>query len=149
MAALLGSVQISEQAIASGTAETLLQLITPANHRAKLVRWGVFFDGTSVTGEPVQIRLLRQSSSGTASTLAPVKLDPSISETLQVAAQGSFSAEPSAGDILESYEVHPQQGIMVLYPLGQEIIIGGAGRLGIETTSTAAVNARAFAVFEE
>ena len=52
-------------------------------------------------------------------------------------------------DILESYNVHPQQGIAIMYPLGQEPIIGGGDRLGIICTAPAAVNCRAYAIFEE
>lgn len=149
MAALIGSAQITEEALAAATAETLIQLVAAANHRVKLLRWGVFFDGVSVTAEPVQIRLLRQTTAGTASSLTPVKMDNSLSETLQTTAQQDFTVEPTAGDVLESYEVHPQQGIVIMYPLGQEPIIGGGGRMGLEVTAPAVVNARAYAVFEE
>lgn len=149
MTAFIGSAQIAEEALAAATAETLIQLVAPANHRVKLLRWGVFFDGVSVTAEPVQIRLLRQTTAGTASTLTPVKMDDSIGETLQTAAQQDFTAEPTAGDVLEAYEVHPQQGIAMIYPLGQEPIIGGGDRLALEATAPAVVNARAYMVFEE
>lgn len=149
MTALIGSVQIAEEALAAATAETIMQLVAPANHRVKLLRWGVFFDGTSVTAEPVQIRLLRQTTAGTASALTPVKMDDSVAETIQTSAQHDFTAEPTAGDVLESYNVHPQQGIAMIYPLGQEPIIGGGDRLGIECNAPAAVNCRAYMVFEE
>ena len=149
MSAFIGTAQITEEALAAATAETLIQLVAASNHRVKVLRWGVFFDGTSATAEPVQIRLLRQTTAGTASSLTPVKLDDSIGETLQTTAQQDFTAEPTAGDVLESYEIHPQQGIMVIYPLGQEPIIGGGDRMGIEVTAPATVNARSFIVFEE
>lgn len=149
MAAFIGSAQIAEEALAAATAETLIQLVAASNHRVKVLRWGVFFDGTSVTAEPAQIRLMRQTTSGTSSSLSPVKLDDSIAETLQTTALQDFSVEPTSGDVLESYQVHPQQGFMMVYPLGQEPIIGGGDRLGIEVTAPAAVNARAFIVFEE
>ena len=149
MSAFIGSAQIAEEALAAATAETVIQLVAPSNHRVKVLRWGVFFDGTSVTAEPVQIRLLRQTTAGTATALTLVKMDDSLAETLQTSAQHDFTAEPTPGDVLESFNVHPQQGIEIMYPLGQEPIIGGGDRMGLELTAPAAVNCRAFMVFEE
>jgi hypothetical protein len=100
MADLRFSAQISEQALSSDTTETLIQLAAPANQRVKILRWGVFFDGTQPRNEPVQIRLLRQTSSGTADALSLVLLDDSLSETPQTSARSNFTAEPSSGDVL-------------------------------------------------
>ncbi len=149
MAAFQGIVQIAEDDLGAATEETLIQLVAAANHRVKVLGWGIFFDGTTVTAEPVQVELARQTTAGTASALSPVKRDDSIADTLQTTAQQDFTAEPTKGDILESREVHPQSGFEVWYPLGQEIIIGGGDRLGLLATAPAAVNARAFIVFEE
>lgn len=149
MAAFQGTATIAEQALGAATAETVLQLVAASNHRVKILRWGIFFDGTSVTAEPVQIRLMRQTSAGTSSANTPVKLDDSLAETLQTTARDTFTAEPTSGDVLEVFEVHPQQGIAMMYPLGQEVIIGGGDRVGIECTAPAAVNCRAYFVFEE
>jgi hypothetical protein len=149
MADLRFSAQISEQALSSDTTETLIQLAAPANQRVKILRWGVFFDGTQPRNEPVQIRLLRQTSSGTADALSLVLLDDSLSETPQTSARSNFTAEPSSGDVLESYNIHPQQGIFVPYVLGQELIIGGGGRIGVDCNAPNNVNARAFIIGEE
>lgn len=151
MAAFIGVAQISEEALAAGATETLIQLVAAANHRVKILRWGVFFDGTTVTDEPIQVELLRQTTAGTASALTPVKADDSIADTLQTTAQQDFTVEPAAGDILDSIEVHPQQGYEIIYPLGQEFIIGGGDRIGLRVTTPAGVNpnARAKIVFEE
>jgi hypothetical protein len=149
MADLRFSAQISEQALSSDTTETLIQLAAPANQRVKILRWGVFFDGTQPRNEPVQIRLLRQTSSGTADALSLVLLDDSLSETPQTSARSNFTAEPSSGDVLESYNIHPQQGIFVPYVLGQELILGGGGRIGVDCNAPNNVNARAFIIGEE
>lgn len=138
-----------EVALVSGTAKTVLQVGMPSNHRAPIIRWGVFFDGQSVTDEPVQVRLLRQTSSGTMTTLGVQKLDGSLSETVQSVAQYDASAEPTAGDVLDALEVHPQTGYEMIYPLMQEPVIGGGGRVGIECTASAAVNVRPKIILEE
>lgn len=149
MAAFLGIAQTAEVALTAATAKTVVQLVAAANHRVKILRWGVFFDGTSVTGEPVQVRVLRQSTAGTMSSLTPVKMDDSLAETLLTTAQHTATAEPTAGDIVDIAEVHPQASYEIIYPLGQEIIVGGGDRLGIECTAPAGVNVRAKIVFEE
>jgi hypothetical protein len=149
MAAFQGIAQTAEVALSAATAKTVIQLVAATNHRVKVLRWGVFFDGVSVSAEPVQVRLLRQTTAGTMSSLTPVKLDDSLAETLQTTSQHTATAEPTAGDVVDVVEVHPQSGYEIIYPLGQEVIIGGGDRLGIECTAPAGVNVRAKIVFEE
>ena len=149
MAAFQGQAATTEIALTAATAKTVVQLVAAANHRVKILGWGVFFDGTSTTAEPVQVRLLRQTTAGTMSALTPTKRDDSIADTLLTTAQHTATAEPTAGDLLEAIEVHPQQGYQVLYPLGVEPIIGGGDRVGIECTAPAGVNVRATVLFEE
>ena len=149
MAAFQGITTITEQALVAATQETVLQLVAAANHRVKLLRWGVFFDGVSVSAEPVQVVLQRQSTAGTSSANTPTKIDDSLAETLQTTARDVVTVEPTSGDIVGVYEVHPQSGYAELFPLGQEIIIGGGDRLGIRCTAPANVNCQAFMHFEE
>lgn len=149
MAAFQGMAQTTEVALSAATAKTVIQLVAATNHRVKVLRWGVFFDGTSVTAEPVQVRLLRQTTAGTMSALTPVKMDDSIADTLLTTAQHTATAEPTASDVLDVIECHPQQGYEIVYPLGMEPIIGGGDRLGIECTAPATVNVRAKMHFEE
>jgi len=150
MAAFLGIAATSEILLTSGSAKTLVQIAAPSNHRVKVVRWGVFFDGVSVSAEPASIRLLRQTSSGTMSALTANPLDDSLSETLQTLAQYNATSEPSAGAVVDTLEVHPQTGYEIIYPLGQEVIVGGGDKLGIECTlNSNGVNAKAKLIFEE
>lgn len=149
MARLNGIAQTAEVALTAATAKTVIQLVAASNHRVAVLGWGVFFDGTSVTAEPVQVRLLRQTTAGTASALTPVALDGSVGETIQTTAQHTATVEPTAGNVVDVAEVHPQQGYEVIYPLGQEVILAGGGRVGIECTAPAGVNVRAKIRFEE
>jgi hypothetical protein len=134
-----------------GGAKTLIQVVAPAQIRVKILGWGVGFDGVLTTGQPVQIRVLRQSTAGTMSALTPVNTN-SVAETIQTTAQHTATAEPTAGNVLWSGAVHPQQGIVIQYPYGAEPIIPGGGRVGIEANvaaGQAAVNARAYVHCEE
>lgn len=149
MAAFQFSAVTAEIALTAATAKTVLQVVAPTNHRVKVLSWGVYFDGVSSAAEPVQVRLLRQTTAGTMTSLTLVKRDNSLSETIQSTAQHTATAEPTAGDVLEGKEVHAQGGYEKIFPFGQEIIIGGGGRLGIECTAPAGVNVRAELICEE
>ncbi len=132
-----------EVALTAAAAKTVLQVKAAANHRCLIEGWGVFFDGIAVAAEPVQIILVRQSSAGTMTSLAPVKLSD-YGETLQTTAAHTATAEPTTGsDILDVVEVHPQSGYEVSYPLGSEPVIPGGGAVGIVCTAGAGVNVRA------
>lgn len=149
MARLFGTALTAEVALTATQAKTVLQLVAPANHRVVIKRWGVFFDGQSVSAEPVLVRLLFQSTAGTMSALTPRKMDGSLPETLQTSAQHTATSEPTAGDVLDTINVHPQQGYREVYPLGEEIVLGGGDRIGIECTAPDNVNVVATFVFEE
>jgi len=148
MSGLLCIAQTTEVALAAATAKTIMQVIAPANQRLKLKRWGVFFDGVSAVAEPVQVRLLRQTDAGTVTSLTPVKLVAG-SETVQTTAGHTATVEPTAGDVIDIAEVHPQSGYEVLIPYDMPIEIPGGGRVGIECTAPAIVNVRAKIIFEE
>jgi hypothetical protein len=148
MAGLRIIAQTAEVALAAATAKTVIQVVSASNHRVKIKRWGVYFDGVSPTAKPVQVRLLRQSSAGTMSSLTPTKLGTE-SETIQTTAQHTATAEPTAGDVLDIAEVHPQSGYEVIFPAGEEIDVPGSGRVGIECTAPAVVNVRAKIIAEE
>lgn len=150
MASVYSVTTEGEEALAAATAETVVQLTGAAGVKAKLVEWGISFDGTSATAAPVVVRLLRQTTAGTASAATEVKWDPDA-PTANVTSFHSFSAEPTAGEVLATYNVHPQTGIVVQYPYGREPTIDNAtsSRLGLEVTAPAIVNATAYIVWEE
>lgn len=148
MADMIWIAQTAEVALSAGVEKTVLQIVAPANQRLKVLRWGVYFDGTVVTAEPAQIRLLRQTTGGTMSSLTPVKLGTQ-SESIQASAYHTATAEPTAGDVLDMCEAHTQGGYEVIFPIGQDIKVPGGGRIGIAITSPADVNVRAKIIVEE
>jgi len=138
----------AEIALTAATAKTVLQIVAAANHKVRVVGWGVFFDGIASAAEPVQVRLLRQTTAGTMSANTPKKIGTDA-ETLQTTAQDTATAEPTAGDVLDVVEIHPQSGYEKILSPGREIKLPGGGRLGIECTAPAGVNVRAKIEFEE
>lgn len=148
--ARLRSTVTSEGEIATGTAaKTLLQLVAASNHRIALLGFSISFDGVASDAAPIQVDILRQTTAGTMSSATPVKEDPGCDETIQTTAQKNATAEPTAGDVLRRYQVHPQVGIEIKFGADEEIIIPGGGRLGLRVTAAATVNALGHMTFEE
>lgn len=140
-----------EEGLAAATAETLLQLRGATSTKARIVAWGVSFDGVSATAEPVLVELRRQTTDGTATGAVEPKFDAD-DPTAAVTAFHSFSAEPTQGDRLESYEIHPQGGLFVReYPPGREPVLDDVttSRIGIVATAPATVNAVAWIQWAE
>lgn len=157
MAGIILTATTPEVALSAATAKTVGQIKSLANQRLKLLKWGVFFDGISPSAEPVQVRLVRQTSAigGTPTAVTPV-LNGVGSETPQssfaYSAGGTEPTYDTPNKVLMVLEVHPQFGYEYTYPLGQEeLITGGASAsyLGVECTAPAAVNARCMMKWEE
>lgn len=128
--------------IATGTsAKTLLQIVAATNHGVLVDEISISFKGTSNTATPIRVRVLRQGSAGTMSALTVVKDPADADETLQVTAQHTATAEPSAGDVLMTELVHPQTGYTWQAPFGRQIKVSGGTRLGVEVLAGADVNA--------
>jgi hypothetical protein len=134
-----------------GGARTVIQAIAPSNIRVKILGFGVAFDGVLTTGQPVVVRLLRQTTAGTMSALTPVNAN-AVAETIQSTAQHTATVEPTASNVLFQSAVHPQQGIVLQYPYGAEPVIPGGGRVGLEVnvaSGQAAINCRPHMQLEE
>lgn len=131
--------------VTTGTsAKTIAQLVAASNHRIYVRYIDVSFKGIVVTDAPIWCRVLRQSSAGTMSALTLTKDNDSDDETLQTTAQHTATAEPSAGDVVASGEVHPQTGRR----FGPFWVKGG-GRLGVEVTAGASTSVIVSALGEE
>jgi hypothetical protein len=153
MAGLDWSCSTAEIALVAATAKTALQLIAATNTRFKIGYFGFWFDGTSATAEPVQVRILFQTTAigGTPTANNPTKQITTDAETIQTtgAIYGTSPTEPTAGNVLRVFECHPQQGWAEHLPLGREIAVPGGQRLGFEFTAPAGVNVRVAVEGEE
>lgn len=126
--------------VATGTSvKTIAQLVAAANHAVLVEEVSVSFQGVTTTGEPIKVDVLRQTTGGNMDTLTPVKDPDDSDETLQVTARQAATGEPTAGDVLMSEFVHPQQGYTWTLGFGRQIKIGGGDRLGVRVTAAADV----------
>lgn len=148
MAGIIASAVTAEVSLTAATARTIIQVAAATNHRVRILGIGLHCDGTSPTAEPIKVDIYRQTTAGTMTALQPRLVAPAT-ESVQTTAQHSATAEPTYGDLIDSFEVHPQSGYAERYPVGQEIIVPGGGRLGVVCTAPATVNAIAKIHFEE
>lgn len=149
MAAVYGRLVSAEIACSSGAAKTLIQIVAASNHRIKITDYGVFLTGTASSTPPsAKVRVLRQTTAGSMSALSAVKNNPTDDETLQTTGQHTATSEPTAGDVLAIAEVPFNGGWQVMPQYGNEIIVPGGGRLGLEITlGTNSPNCNAVAHF--
>jgi hypothetical protein len=140
-----------EEGLTAATAETLIQLAGATTVRPKIVAWGISFDGTDPTAAPVVVELMRQTTAATGSGAVEVPLDPA-DPAAQVTARHTITAEGSAGDVIEAYEIHPQGGLVIReYAPGREVVMDDSATscIAIRATAPAAVNAVAWIHWEE
>ncbi len=148
MAALPFRAITSALAITSATITTVLQIIAASTNKVVVSSIEVSFPDTSTTDAPALVRILRQTTAigGSPTTVTPVKVRNGDAGTIQTTAKKSAGgSEPTSGDIYWSGYLH-QQGRHVLQG---PFIIEQGDRLGVEVTTSAAVNCGAVANCEE
>lgn len=149
MAGVKAHAPSGEVSLSAGVAKTVLQIVAAANHRTIVKMFQVFGKGVLSTDTPMRVRVLRQTTAGTMSAGTVTKNDDSDSETLQTTSQTNASAEPTAGDVLDIFEVHPQTGLIYIFPPGDEIQVRGGQRLGFEVLAAQAQTVTVKASVEE
>lgn len=139
---------IEVQCYNGGNNITVLQVKAPTGISIKVLGWSISFDGVSVTSAPIQVMLSRQSTNGTMTATTAVKIQ-NVPETIQSTVAYQATSEPTGGDILDSFEIHPQGGIDIKYPEGEEPIIEQDSYVGIIVNSSGSVNCRVKMICEE
>lgn len=152
MAALQFQVSVQEGSFTS-TAKTAYTVTAPTNQRVKLKGLRVFGKGTSNTDTPVKIEIMTYASitGGTAGTVVTSKTDGDWSETIQSVIAGNYTAEPTytTGVTVDVWEVHPQTGIVVFWPLHDELVAKGGTGFAVRVTTNQAETLSITGTFEE
>ena len=131
---------VAETALAAATAKTVIEVTAASNHRALIEGVSFFFDGVSVTGQPVVVEALRITTTATGTSGTPVKLDPDMSETLQVDFKHTITVEPTGLTVLKRWNIHPQAGYESVLPITRPIPVPGGDMWGLRFTAPGAVN---------
>ena len=151
MADLILNIPTGEVSLTAATAKTVFSMTAPANQRLKLKGIELFFKGTSATDTPVKCELsLVTSDAGTATTATPSKNDNDMAETAQGVYKTNYTSEPSTyGANLRTWEVHPQTGLVLYFPLHDEPRLKGGTEMALRLTAAQAQTVSANAVVEE
>lgn len=148
-ARIFNAVTASDVALTSGVAKTVLSLAAPSNQRARIMAWGVYFNGTSAAAVPARVSLTRQGDAGTGTTVTPMSEDEDLTTSSNTTSKENMTVEPASGNVLKTILVHTQYGYEVAETPGREAVVGVGGFIGILVTAPAAVDCRAWMKFEE
>jgi hypothetical protein len=152
MAALQYTVNIPSTPLSASTPTVVGFVTAPANQRVRVLGYGLYFDGTLNSAQPVEVKLATPSGSGTFTSGSNAQLqEPELTETIQSTYGVAASAQPtlSASNTYKTFTVHPQLGYEYLAPLGQERIVAGGKTWCISINAPAAVDVRGYVLVEE
>ena len=108
---------------ASGTTKTLIELMGGTAVKAELLEFGVAFNGVTSTDPPILVELWQITASGTGTAATRVSAGRSA-QTPTVTGKYNNTAEPTKGNRIGTWYLHPQGGsIVIQYPLGNEPVI--------------------------
>lgn len=142
-------VRVMDEALAAATAETLLQVAAPATRKLQVRAWGISCDGVTASAVPGNVELLRQTTAGTGAAFTPLEWDEGDTPSLASAAAGTFSAEPTAGDIIHPIQLTPNGGLFECDYGDEGPWVAASGRIGIRATFAAIVNVTAWLRYKE
>jgi hypothetical protein len=151
MADLILNVPTGEISLVAATAKTVLTAKAPANQRLKLKGLEIFGKGISPTDVPIKVELnIITTDGGTATTITPSDNDNEMGETAQGVYKSNYSVEPTTyGASIRVWEVHPQTGLIVYFPMHDELKLKGGTEFGIRMTAAAAQTVSINAIVEE
>jgi hypothetical protein len=139
----------AEVALVAATEKTVLQLVSASGIITAVQEILVSFDGISNTAAPVEVVVERQTTAGTMTSRTPLKTKDT-STTLQLTGQENATVEPTGGDRLSVFHIHPQAGVVYPVPIPDgEYELPSSGRLGLAITAPANVNCHATMKGEE
>lgn len=135
----------------TNTTTTFLTLKAPANQRVKLKGVEIMGKGTSNTDTPVKVEIGKISADAVGGTATPTTSanDTENGETAQGTYKKTYASEPTYGNIFRTWEIHPQTGLIVYFPLHDEIKLKGGDEIGIRMTSNQAETVSLVAIVEE
>ncbi len=137
------------QAIGAAANTAIFRLDAPANQITVIQGFDLSFDGAVVTAVPVIIYIGRVTTAGAGMVARLLSRTKDKAATIQtVGAVGPVTganlptaAAAGAGDVLKTFHIHPQAGVLYPFPLNdQEIEIPGGGRAAVFVNAPAAVN---------
>jgi hypothetical protein len=151
MAALQFYVNIPSIQLTASTATVVGFVSAPTNQRVKVLGYGMYFDGTTNSNQPVEIKLVTPTTGTFVSGSNAQLQEPELTETIQSTYGTSCVTQPtlSASNTYKTLTVHPQLGYEYLAPLGQEKIIAGGKTFAVSCNAPNQVDVRGYLLVEE
>jgi len=141
--------RVAAVSLSAGVAKTLLQVVPGTNTQVTVCEIGISFNSTTTTDVPVTVDLLRQSTAGTSSSLTLVADMEDNAKTVVATALQTFTAEPTAGNILRTWYVTPVGGLFVVqFPLDREPS-ALTNRIALRANAPSAETVTAYLTFAE
>ena len=139
-------------ALVASETRTILQLLA-GTQPLRIKEIGASFNGVDASLTPVKIDLMRQADAGTSTNSNIVPLEQAqIGPESLTRYKTAYTSEPTDGDIIRSWYVTPAGGLFVMqFPLGDEPVVGSAGRIAIRCTTGSGTTSTvsAYIVFDE
>ena len=95
---------------------------------------------------PAIVELIRLTTDGTMTAVTPVKQNDSLAEGIGATAAKPNSGEPTTGDVLRTWYVHPQTGLVAMFAPDARPVVGGGDRIGIQVTAPDVVSCNVYLV---
>lgn len=123
------------EAVAAATAETILQLVSPASLRPSIEELRVSFSNPASSDGPALVELVRQTSAGTsAAGPTPRPTDPAAPASL-CSTLKDFTVEPTDGGVVVYKTYLPVQATLEKVFDKDEIRLAISDRLGLRITA--------------
>jgi len=107
--------------------KTLLAVTSNGSKRFKVKKVGISFSGVDATYNPIEVRLVQQTSGGTFTSGTWTLNDP-MGDSAVSTCKSNASAEPTTNAIIDSWLVSPAGGLWVMqWPLGDEPLSSTSG----------------------
>ncbi len=150
MADLNLQVNVGECSVTS-TTKTFFTAKAPANQRLKIKGLEIFGKGTSNTDTPVKVEVGKVTADAVGGTSTPTLSpnDTEYAETPQGTYKTGYASEPTYGNIFRTWEIHPQTGLVLYFPLHDEIKLKGGDEVGLRMTSNQSETMSLVVIVEE
>lgn len=157
----LGADDLAFQADAGGWT-TIGQVLAPNHTTLQLVEVAILFEGVVTTDPPVLVQLVRQTDAGTGGVARDLvhEEEPKgiigLHKYREIRTSGLVDidgSEPATEDILRSWHIHPQSGIVYPYRPSEggreSITVMPERRLGVRVYPQDAVDVTGYIVINE
>ncbi len=143
--------------VATGTSiKTLLQLSTPTTAEAKIIEWGISFDG-SAAATPIKVEFFGTTVAATSGTSVTPQTygNPNGPASLCVGGTGNTCFSPGTEGTVANYRpfdtqlIAPTNQYVKQFPLGREPMLAISQFARIRVTAGTTVNAYCYIIWEE